>query len=91
MWTLLAIFIKTYIGIILYFLLRDPLPTPCPKCGLSGSRRFFLLPEMRHGDYCAHVDMCHKKLETRLGELRVLRGAGWWTGSEQEGKETAQG
>ncbi len=33
MWTLLAIFIPDAIGIILYFILRDPLPKPCPGCG----------------------------------------------------------
>jgi len=33
MWTLLAIFIPHAIGIILYFILRDPLPKPCPGCG----------------------------------------------------------
>ncbi len=32
-WTLLAIFIPNCIGIILYFLLRDPLQHPCPSCG----------------------------------------------------------
>ena len=33
MWTLLATFIPNAIGIILYFLLRDPLPQPCRACG----------------------------------------------------------
>src|SRR5215831_16663734 len=33
MWTLLAIFIPNGIGMILYFILRDPLPEPCPGCG----------------------------------------------------------
>jgi hypothetical protein len=33
MWTLLAIFVPDAIGIILYFILRDPLPKPCPGCG----------------------------------------------------------
>jgi hypothetical protein len=32
MWTLLAIFIPDAIGIILYFILRDPLMKPCPGC-----------------------------------------------------------
>jgi RNA polymerase subunit RPABC4/transcription elongation factor Spt4 len=32
MWTLLAIFIPNAIGIILYFILRDPLMKPCPQC-----------------------------------------------------------
>jgi len=33
MWTLMAILIPNSIGIILYFVMRDPLPSPCPKCG----------------------------------------------------------
>ncbi len=33
LWTLLAIFIPSAIGIILYFILRDPVPVPCPSCG----------------------------------------------------------
>jgi hypothetical protein len=33
MWTLLAIFLANGIGIILYFILRDPLLAHCPRCG----------------------------------------------------------
>ncbi len=33
LWTLLAVFIPNGIGIILYFILRDPVPVPCPSCG----------------------------------------------------------
>jgi hypothetical protein len=33
MWTLLAIFIPDGIGVILYFILRDPIPGYCSKCG----------------------------------------------------------
>jgi hypothetical protein len=33
LWTLLAIFIPNAIGVILYFILRDPIPVPCPSCG----------------------------------------------------------
>jgi RNA polymerase subunit RPABC4/transcription elongation factor Spt4 len=33
LWTLLAIFIPNAIGIILYFLLRDPIPMNCGGCG----------------------------------------------------------
>ena len=33
LWTLLAIFIPSGIGIILYFILREPLAVPCPSCG----------------------------------------------------------
>lgn len=32
LWVLLAIFIPNLIGIILYFILREPLPVPCPSC-----------------------------------------------------------
>ncbi len=32
LWTLLAIFIPNAIGVILYFILRDPVPVPCPSC-----------------------------------------------------------
>jgi len=32
LWTCLAILVPNAIGIILYFVLRDPLPKPCPKC-----------------------------------------------------------
>lgn len=35
MWTMLAIFVPYMIGIILYFSLRDPLPSTCPKCSAS--------------------------------------------------------
>jgi hypothetical protein len=33
LWTLLAIFIPSAIGIILYFILREPVAVPCPSCG----------------------------------------------------------
>jgi len=33
MWTLLAIFLTNGIGIILYFILREPLLVYCPHCG----------------------------------------------------------
>lgn len=32
MWTLLAIFVPDLIGVILYFILRDPVPAECPGC-----------------------------------------------------------
>jgi RNA polymerase subunit RPABC4/transcription elongation factor Spt4 len=33
LWTLLAIFLPNGIGVILYFILRDPIPGYCSKCG----------------------------------------------------------
>lgn len=38
LWTLLAIFIPNAIGIILYFILRDPVPVPCPACGIPAKK-----------------------------------------------------
>jgi hypothetical protein len=32
LWTLLALLIPYAVGIILYFVLRDPVPVPCPSC-----------------------------------------------------------
>jgi hypothetical protein len=37
LWTLLAIFIPNAIGIILYFVLRDPLMRVCQQCGTAGA------------------------------------------------------
>ncbi|HTS11674.1 MAG TPA: zinc ribbon domain-containing protein [Candidatus Limnocylindrales bacterium] len=44
MWTLLAIFIPDAIGIIIYFLLRDPLPKTCPGCGRPVKSGFAFCP-----------------------------------------------
>ena len=44
MWTLLAIFVPDSIGIILYFILRDPLPMSCPKCGTSVLAKYTFCP-----------------------------------------------
>ncbi|MGA7919283.1 MAG: zinc ribbon domain-containing protein [Candidatus Acidiferrales bacterium] len=40
MWTLLAIFIPDAIGIILYFILRDPLMRACPGCAQPAKSGF---------------------------------------------------
>lgn len=45
MWTLLAIFIPNSIGVILYFVLRDPLPVPCPTCGVPSGPGFAFCPK----------------------------------------------
>jgi hypothetical protein len=42
LWVLLSIFIPNAIGVILYFILRQPLPVPCPSCGtLAGQDQAF--------------------------------------------------
>ena len=40
LWALLAIFIPNAIGIILYFILRDPLLKHCSKCGAVAQASF---------------------------------------------------
>ena len=40
LWTLLAIFIPNGIGIILYFVLRDPELVPCPSCSALARSSF---------------------------------------------------
>ena len=44
MWTLLAICIPNAIGMILYFILRDPLPKACPGCGHVEKAKFPFCP-----------------------------------------------
>jgi hypothetical protein len=45
MWTLLAFFIPNAIGIILYFILREPLLRGCPGCGTMVSHGFAFCPK----------------------------------------------
>jgi hypothetical protein len=61
MWTLLAIFIPDAIGIILYFVLRDPLPTPCPKCSRLSAQSFTFCPSCG-AELMRTCRVCHKKL-----------------------------
>ena len=62
MWTLLAAFIPYMIGVILYFVLRDPLAAPCPKCGQVARGSFTFCPNC--GCELLRVcRVCRKKLE----------------------------
>jgi RNA polymerase subunit RPABC4/transcription elongation factor Spt4 len=61
-WTFLAALIPDGIGIILYFLLRDPLPVPCPRCNSMVPQSY---------SYCPHCGTqiaracpnCRRKIE----------------------------
>ncbi|MGH9744614.1 MAG: zinc ribbon domain-containing protein [Candidatus Acidiferrales bacterium] len=44
MWTWLAALVPDGIGIILYFILRDPLPKPCPGCSQLVKAGFVFCP-----------------------------------------------
>jgi len=74
MWTLLAIFLANGIGIILYFILRDPLPVHCTRCGASVNPSHAFCPRCGAGVQPA-CRACHRILQ-----------AGWthcaWCGNQ---------
>jgi hypothetical protein len=43
MWAWLAL-VPYFVGVILYFILRDPLPTPCARCGTEVPQAFAFCP-----------------------------------------------
>jgi hypothetical protein len=47
-WLLLAILVPDLIGVVIYFLLREPLPLNCPQCGAVGNARFNYCPNCGH-------------------------------------------
>jgi hypothetical protein len=47
LWTLLAIFVPYLLGLIIYFLVREPLPYVCPGCRASVSARFNFCPNCK--------------------------------------------
>jgi hypothetical protein len=65
MWTLLAIFIPSAVGIILYFILRDPIPVPCPSCGT---------PARKGHAYCAS---CGAAVRAACPQCRQPLEPGW--------------
>jgi len=59
-WTLLAIFVPNGLGIILYFLLRQPLPASCPHCGAQIQSDYGYCPKCGknlslHCNRCQHA------------------------------------
>jgi len=57
-WTLLAIFIPNALGIILFFLLRNPLSMHCAKCGNTVQGGFSFCPRCG-ADLGLHCPRCH--------------------------------
>ena len=45
LWTFLAILVPNWIGILLYFIFRDPLLARCGKCGAQGRVNFAYCPQ----------------------------------------------
>jgi hypothetical protein len=65
LWTLLALFIPWAVGMILYFMLRDPVPAPCPSCGT---------PARKTHAYCA---CCGTAVRAACPQCRQPVEAGW--------------
>lgn len=65
LWTLLAIFIPNGIGIILYFIFRDPLMTSCPACAAPARQGFTFCPA------------CGATLQPACPSCRKAVEAGW--------------
>jgi hypothetical protein len=65
LWTLLAIFIPNAIGIILYFILRDPVPLPCPACAT---------PARKGHAFCSS---CGAAVRDACAQCRQPIEAGW--------------
>jgi hypothetical protein len=50
LWTILVIILLPawgFIGFVIYFLMREPLPYPCPQCGTSVGARFNFCPNCK--------------------------------------------
>jgi hypothetical protein len=65
LWTLIAIFVPNCIGIILYFVMREPLPACCPKCGTPNKRTF------------AFCNQCGTEISQACPHCRRPVDAGW--------------
>lgn len=44
LWTIIAIFVPYLVGAIIYFVLREPLPFECPRCGHLVNAQFNFCP-----------------------------------------------
>src|SRR6185369_7690930 len=63
MWTLLAIFLFNGIGIILYFILREPLQVYCSRCGTGVQPSHAFCPRCGAGVQPA-CQACHRTIQT---------------------------
>jgi len=48
LWTLIAIFVPYLMGVVVYFLVREPLPFNCPQCGAVVTGRFYYCPACKY-------------------------------------------
>lgn len=62
MWTLLAMFIPNAIGIIVYFILREPVMNPCPNCSQIVKPGFAFCPHCGY-NLAPACPSCRKAVE----------------------------
>ncbi len=62
LWTLLVIFVPNAIGFIVYFILRQPIASPCPKCRSLVRQDFLVCPSCGHG-LAPACPTCHRAVE----------------------------
>jgi hypothetical protein len=62
MWTLLSIFIPYGIGIMLYFVLRDPKMISCPRCSVPGRPGYAFCPQCG-ADMAPSCPACKRTIE----------------------------
>ena len=65
MWTWLAMLVPNAIGIILYFILRDPIPNYCTRCGAAAKQGY---------SFCPH---CGKAMAPACTQCHRLMQEGW--------------
>ena len=62
-WLLLAMFVPNMVGVILYFLFRDPIVSECPACGGAARETFTYCPKC--GAVLAPAcPQCHRTIQT---------------------------
>ncbi len=67
LWTLLVIVLLpawTFIGFLIYFLMREPLPYDCPQCGSSVGARFNFCPNCKCNLHPSCPNCKHEVVET---------------------------
>ena len=67
LWTLLVIVLLpawTFIGFLIYFLMREPLPYPCPQCGKTVGARFNFCPNCKCNLHPSCPNCKHEVSET---------------------------
>jgi hypothetical protein len=62
LWTVLVIFVPDAIGFIIYFLMRQPLRIPCPKCGAVADPAFNFCPKCKFNLHPA-CPGCHRAVQ----------------------------